>query len=273
MLTLGFFFLLRPGEYAHTTNPESAPFRLVNVHLHWDNIRINHLLAPIHILSTATFVCLEFTTQKNGIRGELIGMGRSGHPSFCPVQACINCITHLRQHSALRYTPLYSYFVTEWFRVSTTTLTTELRLAVTALGAEVGLTPIDVSIRSLRASGAMALLCALVDPDRIRLLSCWRSNKMLRYLHVQAYPVVAGLAPAMLTHGQFALISNQPNPQPRLSHNGARAIPVYRDTGMYIYIRKTKYFQCELLNSDSTIEFYACENIPLHRVRAHSAVE
>jgi len=58
-----------------------------------------------------------------------------------------------------------------------------------------------------------------------------------------------------------------------LSRNGARAIPVYRDTGMYIYIRKTKYFLCELLNSDSTIEFYACENIPLHRVRAHSAVE
>jgi hypothetical protein len=186
MLTLGFFFLLRPGEYAHTTNPESAPFRLVDVHLHRDNIRINHLLAPLHILSTAMFVCLEFTTQKNGVRGELIGMGRSGHPSFCPAQACINRITHLRQHSALPYTPLYSYFVTNWFGVSTTTLTTELRLAVTALGAEVGLTPTDVSIRSLCASGAMALLCAQVDPNQIRLLGRWRSDKMLRLLYILA---------------------------------------------------------------------------------------
>jgi hypothetical protein len=216
MLTLGFFFLLRPGEYAHTSNPESAPFRLVDVHLRHNDIRINHLRCPLHALSTATFVCLEFTIQKNGVRGELIGMGPSGHPTFCPVKTCISRVLHLCQHNAPPTTPLYSYFVDTWYGVSTSTLTTELRLAVSAMGDAVGLTPADVSVRSLRASGAMALLCAQVDPDRIRLLGRWRSDEMLRYLHVQAYPVVAGLAPAMITHGQFALIPNQIHPPPRL---------------------------------------------------------
>ena len=46
--------------------------------------------------------------------------------------------------------------------------------------------PADVSARSLRAAGAMALLCADVDSDRIRLLGRWQSDQMFRYLHVQA---------------------------------------------------------------------------------------
>jgi hypothetical protein len=33
MLLLGFFFLLCPGEYAWTPNPEAAPFLLGHVHL------------------------------------------------------------------------------------------------------------------------------------------------------------------------------------------------------------------------------------------------
>ena len=44
------------------------------------------LREPPHLL-TATFVSLEFSTQKNGVRGEVIGLGRSGDPNFCPVLA------------------------------------------------------------------------------------------------------------------------------------------------------------------------------------------
>jgi hypothetical protein len=38
----------------------------------------------------------------------------------------------------------------------------------------------------MQPTGAMALLCAHVDMDIIRLLGCWQSNEMLCYLHVQA---------------------------------------------------------------------------------------
>jgi hypothetical protein len=63
-------------------------------------------------------------------------------------------------------------------------------------------------VRSLRASGAMALLCADVDLDHIRLLGRWRSDEMLRYLHVQAFPIVAPLAEQMVRHGFYTLIPN-----------------------------------------------------------------
>jgi hypothetical protein len=209
MLTLGFYFLLRPGVYAQTANPESTPFRLRDVHLHIGTTRLQHLTCPLQYLNSATFFCLEFTDQKNGVRGELIGLARSGNPAFCPVQACVNHVRHLRQYNAAPNT-LYAYFSTAWQAITTTILTTELRRSVSALGHTVGLVPSDISMRSLRSSGAMALLCARVDTDEIRLLGHWRSDEMLRYLHVQAYPVVAHLAPAMLQHSHYTLIQNKP---------------------------------------------------------------
>ena len=210
MLTLGFFFLLRPGEYAKTSNPDSTPFRLCDIHLRQGPRRIPHMQCPIHDLHNANFVCLEFTTQKNGVRGELIGHGRSGNPEFCPVEAAIQRITHLRQHHAPPTLPIYSYYTRTWEAVTTTHLTTTLRRTAAAFGSAAGISPSDISVRSLRASGATALFCANVDSDRFRLLGRWRSDEMLRYLHVQAYQVVADLAPTMLQHGAYQLIPNDP---------------------------------------------------------------
>jgi hypothetical protein len=181
MIALGFFFLLRPGEYAATSNPESSPFRLCDAHLMQNNIR----LTPQQILAghIPTFVALEFTTQKNGVRGELIGLGASGHRFFCPVLAVHARVLHLLRHQAPPATPLYTYYDHNTHHVITTTqITTALRVAVHLVGAPVGLLPADISVRSLRSSGAMALLCANVDTDRIRLLGRWRSDEMLRYL-------------------------------------------------------------------------------------------
>jgi hypothetical protein len=58
----------------------------------------------------------------------------------------------------------------------------------------------------------MALLCAKVDTDLIQLLGRWRSDVMLRYLHVQAQPVMRNFASLMLQGGQFALIPGQDVP-------------------------------------------------------------
>ncbi len=45
MLLLGFFFLLRPGEYACTENPRAAPFRLCDTHLLIQDRRIHPMTA------------------------------------------------------------------------------------------------------------------------------------------------------------------------------------------------------------------------------------
>jgi len=87
-------------------------------------------------------------------------------------------------------------------------LTKQLRLTVTTMGASYGILPNDISIRSLRSSGAMALLCARVDTNTIRLLSRWRLDEMLCYVHVQAFPLVTPLASQMLRQGSYTLIPN-----------------------------------------------------------------
>jgi hypothetical protein len=58
----------------------------------------------------------------------------------------------------------------------------------------------------------MALLCAQVDTDIIRLLGRWRSDEMLRYLTVQAAPVMRDFSSRMLNQGSFTLHPNQDVP-------------------------------------------------------------
>ena len=58
----------------------------------------------------------------------------------------------------------------------------------------------------------MALLCGHVDANIIQLVGRWRSDEMLRYLHLQAYPLMMHLAPSMVRGGQFRLLSHQTLP-------------------------------------------------------------
>jgi hypothetical protein len=209
MITLGFYFLLRPGEYALSSNPDATPFRLQDTHLMLQNRRLNPWRATQPELDQITFVGLEFTNQKNGVRGEIVGLGRSGDPTFCPVATILRRVHHLISHGAPPTQPLYSFWDRgQWYGVTSTSITLTLRATVAAFGQHFGLLQQYISARSLRSSGAMALLCANVDSDKIRLLGRWKSDEMLRYLHVQAFPVVAPLAAAMLRHGHYTIIPN-----------------------------------------------------------------
>ena len=212
MIVIAFFFLLRPGEYTATTT-ESKPFRLQDVGLSIGRLRINPLSCPLSDLDRATFATLEFTDQKNGVRGEVIGQGRSKKPHFCPVHCIKEQVKHLRTHNAAPTTPLASYYCGARCRqVSPSAVSAALKGAVAFLGPSLGFLPKDVSARCLRASGAMALLCAKVDTDLIRLVGRWRSDEMLRYLHVQAEPVMRGFSERMLNHGSFTLHPNHEVP-------------------------------------------------------------
>ena len=53
-------------------------------------------------------------------------------------------------------------------------------------------------------------LCSKVEPDIIRVLGRWRSDEMLRYLHLQAAaPLMQDYSRRMLADGTFTLIPNQ----------------------------------------------------------------
>ncbi|EJK57071.1 hypothetical protein THAOC_22925, partial [Thalassiosira oceanica] len=75
MIILAFFFLLRPGEYTdNSKESESEPFRLEDIQLFVDGRRLDIMTCSHSELMQATFGSLTFTTQKNGVRGEVIGL-------------------------------------------------------------------------------------------------------------------------------------------------------------------------------------------------------
>jgi hypothetical protein len=209
MIIIAFFYLLRPGEY---TDNNKDPFCLKDVQLFIGPTRLHLATAPIEQLRQARFASLTFTTQKNGVRGEVIGLACSGDPYLCPVKAIIRRILYHRQHTSPPDTPLARVFNSST-SVTSTTITSCIREAVTYLGPDLGFLPSDVSARCLRAAGATALLLAQVDPDVIRLIGRWRSDEMLRYLHVQAYPLMKDYARKMLSSASFTLIPNHLVPQ------------------------------------------------------------
>jgi hypothetical protein len=54
----------------------------------------------------------------------------------------------------------------------------------------------------------MALLCTHVDSNTIRLLGCWHSDEMLRYLTMQAQPIMRDFTSRMLQGGKYTLLPN-----------------------------------------------------------------
>ena len=170
---------------------------------------IDPCTCPLPDLHAATFACLTFTRQKNGVRGEKIGHGRSGHPQLCPVLALISScwVVALRALGSPPDTPLNAYASspsTPFQYVSARDLTLRIRAAL-ALHPDPSYSPHDVSARSTRTGGAMALLCARVDRDRLRMIGHWRSDEMFRYLHIQAQPLMTDISAAMLRGGTFHL--------------------------------------------------------------------
>ena len=76
MLTIAFFFLMRPGEYTSTPS-DTTPFTLADIQLFIGRHRLNIFLASETDLLASTFCLYTYTDQKNGVRGEVIGLGRT----------------------------------------------------------------------------------------------------------------------------------------------------------------------------------------------------
>ena len=129
--------------------------------------------------------------------------------------ALVRRVLYLRAHGAPPNTPLSRLYQQPNVvlggptRVTPTHITNELREATKSLGPSLGFLPSDVSARSLRAAGANALLLSNVDPNIIRLIGRWKSDEMLRYLHVQAAPLMEDYSRRMLVGGDYSLLPNQ----------------------------------------------------------------
>jgi hypothetical protein len=202
---MAFFFLLRPGEYCKSgPDTESHPFRLRDVTFSLGEATCNAATAPLARIQQADYVALYFTTQKNGVRGEAIGHGASGHATACPLRVIRERVLYLRSLGAPPDTPLCAVLERQrWRLVPSTAITAALRAATVDIGDSLGLKPGDISARALRAGGAMALLLGKVDYATIQLIGRWRSDQILRYLHVSARPIMQGHASLMTQNSAY----------------------------------------------------------------------
>jgi hypothetical protein len=107
-------------------------------------------------LLSATFVSLTFSTQKNGKRGKAIGYGLSGDPVASPVLSASRRIQYLHTLTSDRSTYLCAIGPT-FALLLLIQLTRLLRSAVLSTTNASGLVPSDITAKSLRATGAMAL--------------------------------------------------------------------------------------------------------------------
>jgi hypothetical protein len=196
LISIGFFFLMRPGEYCNS--PNAHPFRFCDVSFAMGNRLLNSRTCPEAALLDATSVLITYTTQKNANRGEKVGQGRSGDPFLCPVRSTARRIIHLRRNQAPDDAPIFLYypqFRANPQRVASSTITELLRRSARLLNFPEEAVN-DIHARSLRATGASALLTAQIDSNLIRLLGRWKSDAMLTYLHAQS----AGLIHQFATH-------------------------------------------------------------------------
>ena len=127
---------------------------------------LDHLACPVAELHTATFATLTFTRQKNGVRNEKIGHGRSGHAYLCPVLCLVDIVLYLRAQHALPATPLNAFRPANpgGFRyVLSRDLTHRIRTAL-SIHPHPSYHASDVSARSTRAGGARARVIPFSHP-------------------------------------------------------------------------------------------------------------
>jgi hypothetical protein len=160
-----------PGEYMVSPS-ESTPFRLCDVQLRISNRRLDLLLATDTDIRSATFATLTFTTRKNGVRGEVIGLSRSGNPHLCPVISLCNRILHAREHHADLTVPIARYYDRgRWHNVTSTNISTTLKAAVTYLGPTLGFLAADVSARPIPFEPPVRWPCFV--PTLTLIVSAW----------------------------------------------------------------------------------------------------
>jgi integrase len=204
LLSIAFFFLLRPGEYTMPTSrsrTRTVQFRRKDVRFFKQGNILPHN-TPLDELRTADAARLYLDNQKNGQRGST--MHHTARPgSFCPVKALANRVHYLYTLAPLN-DALPISLAAPGTHVSSSHITLAVRESVVLAGLlNSGYNPTCVSAHSLRASGAMALRLNNVGEALIKKLGRWSSSTWLTYIHAQISSLTAGLSERMVIHHVF----------------------------------------------------------------------
>ena len=210
MAWIAFFFLLRINEWAKSRHHDPLRLRDINFVRH-GTVLDWHTCTPTDLFE-ATHVTVTFDTQKNRVRGETVAHARTAHQWACPVRALARRFLYLRLHGANRDTFLCSIYLHGTpIPLQGKDVTSLLRKTLTTMP-HLNLRSQDLTARSLRSGGAMALLLGRVSFERIRLQGRWKSDAIFRYLHALALPLVDHLSSTMVHHGEYDLLNDEDIP-------------------------------------------------------------
>jgi hypothetical protein len=205
LLTLAFFFLLRPGEYCFPsprTTTRTVQFRRQDIRLFKEGQVLSHSL-PLATLLTADGVRLYLDNQKNGKRGATMYHDSASNPNFSPTTAAARLVHHLYTLDPADATLPIS-MVNPGRHITAPEITYAVRQSVVLGGLlNSGYQMSQVSAHSLRASGAMALKLNGHEEATIKKLGRWSSSTWLTYIHSQISSLTAGLSESMTVQHVF----------------------------------------------------------------------
>lgn len=220
MCTIGFFFMLRPGEYAQTStrDTQTKPLRVDNVYFLQN--KSTAALPPTALScndSSLYFGGITLDDQKAGHKGDRVTHSAT-NKELCPVVSLRRVVSDILAHHGSYNTPLFSYHESHpskgeprFLDLSSDDLTKALRHAAAACFKETGIPPDKISARSLRAGGATALLCAGVTSDIVKLLGHWRSDSVDIYTRTSTHTLTEHYATKMFDAGEYKFSSYQAN--------------------------------------------------------------
>ena len=199
-LLLANFFLLRPGEYSKV--PFSAAddhFRVQDIGVWIGHCCLDLFHCPTNGLLSAIFFTLTFTIaeERHSWRDAGARSQRTPHSLFLSRRSRIASSNNERQapNPPLPLNTLHRTTTDSWNFVRPANITTLLRRAVRLLPPSLtDLSASDISARCTHAGGAMAMLCGGINLDHIRLIGRLHFDELNRYLHVQAQPIMSGVA-------------------------------------------------------------------------------
>jgi hypothetical protein len=212
MIVIAFFFLLRPDECTGMYSDDAA-FKIQDVSLYIQERCLDILSATDRELEVATSTSYVFTRQKNGHRNEKVVHRSSGDPLCCPVKATVPRMQHHWSNGAKPTAPIDAHCRGHRrTAIAVKDVMDVIRHVMKINYSKTGIHALEISARSLRADGSMAMLCGRIDIDIIRIMVCWHSDTMIRYLHIQAPPIINNYSASIFNHGTYAFLPDETVP-------------------------------------------------------------
>jgi hypothetical protein len=165
---------------------------------------IDHSSTKLH---KAKSVSITYRFQKKDLRDDTITQSRSGHPIFCPVQACAALVRQMIADGNKPTDPIYKFRkdngVMEDLHSKTALLM--LRNFMKECGDEFNIKAEEVGLHSMRSASAMAMYLNGIPVYTIMLLGRWSSDAFLRYIRKQVTEFSRNVSRKMIQRPIFYL--------------------------------------------------------------------